>query len=116
MAIRVSRFLKDTWLRKQDVMELSDKELSTHITRVYTKRINGDERLVVAFAGIERHLPLNQANLRELMHAVGGEDDAGLFVALDVDIYVDDSIEYQGEVVGGIRLEAKPKPSALVKK
>lgn len=109
MAIRISRYIKDAWLRKQDVAELSPEQTATRITRVYTKRIQGEERLIVAFDKVERHLPLNQANLQELQHAVHGVDDASEFVGLMVDIYVDESVEYQGEIVGGIRLEAQEK-------
>lgn len=116
MAIRIARFLKETWLRKQDVQELTPQQTATRITRVYTKRIQGEERLIVAFDGISRHLPLNQSNLQELVKAVHGVDDAAEFVGLMVDIYVDDSVEYQGEIVGGIRLEAQEKARPAIKK
>jgi hypothetical protein len=114
MAIRISRYLKDTWLRKEDVDAMRDPDRKTHITKVYTKRIQGDERLIVAFSGIERHLPLNQENLRALVAAVDGIDDAGEFVGVQVELYVDSSVKFQGEEVGGIRLEAqrKQRPAA----
>lgn len=109
MSIRISRYLKDTWLRKEDVDALTDTQRSTHITKVYTKRIQNDERVIVAFDNIERHLPLNQENLRTLLTAVGGMDDALQFVGVKVELYVDPDVKYQGDAVGGIRLEAYPK-------
>lgn len=114
--IRVSRYLKDSWLRKEDIEAMPPAQTSTVIERVYTKRIQGEERLIVSFKGIERHLPLNQSNLRELVDAIDGLDDASEFVGLPVDIYVDNSVEYQGEVVGGIRLEAAKRPAEKGKK
>jgi hypothetical protein len=115
MAIRISRYLKETWLRKEDVADMKPAQRQTHITRVYTKRINNDERLIVSFDGVQRHLPLNQENLRTLLQAVDSVDDASLFVGLPVELYVDESVEYQGEVVGGIRLEAQPERRAAKK-
>lgn len=116
MAIRLSRFLKETWLRKEDIASTPTREIRSTITRVYTKRIAGEERLIVAFDKVERHLPLNQTNLRTLIDAIGGDDDAAAFVGLKVELYVDESVEYDGEIVGGIRLEAQEKVRPAVVK
>lgn len=116
MTIRLSKFLKEPWLRKQDIESMTDEERSTTITRVYTKRVGQEDRLIVSFATIDRHLPLNQANLKELVTACGGTDDATEFLGLRVELYIDEGVEYQGEAVGGIRLEAQAKAKPAVKK
>lgn len=105
MAIQISRFVKESWLNVEELQRAANLPLITRITRVYAKQIQKEMKLVIVLEGLERHLPLNQINLRTLQEAKPDLQDALLWQGWEVEVYLDEDVAVRGESMMGIRLQ-----------
>lgn len=68
------------------------------------------ERGVVYFQEYDKGMVMNSTNLKRAEKAMGS-DDTDNWVGKKLVVYVDDEVEFGGEVVGGLRVRA-PKTTA----
>lgn len=106
---RASRFLKPKFLTATDVREFGSDGRETTITTTKVVRVAGEEKLVVFFADIERGYVCNQNNLEALLEMHGGDDDTAHWTGTSVHVYVDESILFSDQQVGGIVIEQSSK-------
>lgn len=107
MGIKVSQFIKDQWLNVERAVEADILGTPLTVERIYTRKIGGENKLVVGFKETERHLPLNQTNLRVMHEGSGGCDDAMDWRGMVVELYVDEGVMVRGEEQRGLRVEVK---------
>jgi len=94
-------FLGGNYLRKEDIQ----KPQKVTVTDVWSEKILGASRpkLIIAFEELEKPLILNKTNTKRLMSIFDTPDTTqwrGQIV-----LYVEQGVEYAGQVVGGIRLQ-----------
>lgn len=117
MPIRVTRFIKDLWLNVEQIQEKGLEGEVLTVSKVYTRKVGNEERIVLAFATVERHLPLNQTNTRAMFEGCGAVDDALEWVGAKVQLSVETTL-FQNQETQGVRLyvvEFTPKPKGGAK-
>ena len=72
------------------------------------------ERGVIYFNEYDKGMVLNSTNLKRAEKAAGS-DDTELWVGKKLVVYVDEEVEFGGEIVGGLRVRA-PKPQGKPKR
>src|SRR5262249_36333813 len=99
------------WLK---VADLGGREHLLTIESCRPEKVGEQEKVVVRFEGRSKALVLNDSNLDVLEMAFGPEcSDA---VGCQVNLYVDDTVEFEGRRVGGIRIKTlKAKETAAPK-
>jgi hypothetical protein len=71
-----------------------------------------DEKWVIHFTENPKGLPLNKTNIK-LLEKICGSDNTDDWIGKKVVLYWDDTVDYMGEIVGGIRFRA-PKTQAEI--
>ena len=89
-----------SYLKKEDVLNPQ----VVKITDVYQDDLPGESRskLVVRFAEFAKPMVLNSTNIKRLCK-IFGTSDTGQWRG-EVELYVDQNIEFGGNIVGGLRL------------
>lgn len=105
---KASSFVKPKFLSADDVREFGDDGRVTQIVASRAVRVGNEQRLAVAFAGIDRQYVCNQHNLETLIEMHGGDDDTLHWKGTAVRIYVDENVLFDNQQVGGIMIEAAP--------
>ena len=98
--INAQDFIGSRYLGQEDL----DGEMVLTLTHVVPEQLleGDDEKLVAYFAEIKKPLILNKTNLRRLANIFGTKwADAWQG---PITVYVDQDVEMQGKVVGGIRV------------
>jgi len=93
-------FLGGNYLRKEDIRGPQQ----VMVTDVWSEKVLGASRpkLIIAFEKIEKPLVLNKTNTKRLMEIFDTPDTTQW--RGQVMLYVEQGVEYAGQVVGGIRL------------
>ena len=109
---KVSEMIQSKFLRKEDI----DDELIVTCKTVTLEDMpgdNNDQRWVLYFREIPKGLVLNATTIRVLDKSFGKHSDD--WVGKKATLYVDETVQFKGQVVGGLRLRplkvAKPKPA-----
>jgi hypothetical protein len=72
-----------------------------------------EEKVVLAFKEHEKPLVLNVTNYK-IIKKITGKDEIEDWVGTQVVVYFNPDIEYQGEIIGGIRVRAPKKAGTPV--
>ena len=105
---KVSEMIQSKYLRKEDVEE----DLIVSIKDCVLETMPGDgreQRWVLLFRELPKGLVLNATVIRVLEKAYGNDSD--LWIGKKVVLYVDPSVSFRGQVVGGLRVRPM-KPQA----
>ena len=106
--MKVSEMTGGTYLRKDDV---SDDMLLT-IKSINRETVGNDEdaeeKYILYFKELDKGLVLNKTNIQMAAKATG-EDDSDNWPGKKIVLYFDESVQYAGKVVGGLRLRAARK-------
>jgi len=108
---KVSEMISSKFLRKEDV---GDDELIVSIKSVTLEDMPGEageQRWVLYFRELQKGLVLNSTTIRLLDKSFGSHSDD--WITKKVTLYVDESVQFKGQVVGGLRLRpVKPPKNA----
>lgn len=102
--VRATDFLGANCLNVRDLQEYPDNSFVGVVASVDARAIGDKQKLVVYFEDLAKGLALNQENLHTMLDLTGGEDDTDRWIGLEVLVYLDDSVQYMGRRVGGIRV------------
>lgn len=93
-------FLGGNYLKKEDL----DGAITVTINDVWSETMRGQKqpKLVVGFREFEKGLILNKTNIRILASTFRTTNTANW--RGEVELYVEENVEYSGRVVGGIRI------------
>jgi hypothetical protein len=106
---RVSEMIQSKYLRKEDI----DEEMVASIKAVALENMPGDsgeQRWVLTFRELPKGLVLNTTTIRVLDKCFGNHSDE--WVGRKVTLYVDETVQFKGQVVGGLRLRPFKAPKA----
>ena len=114
--MRIDDMLPSKYLKQSDV----DGEVVVTVTAVKKVNVARDDeaaeyKYVIQFAEFEKPMVLNATNTKRLFKALG--DDTDDWIEGRMILFVDDNVEYAGNVTGGLRLKSLPparKPSRRV--
>ena len=103
-APNASDFLGGNYLKKEDI----DRPQTVTIREVWQETLRGERlpKLVIGFQEFDKPLILNKTNIRTLARLFGTADTA-LWQG-QVELYVEENVEYSGRVVGGLRVRPLP--------
>jgi hypothetical protein len=106
-AFTINDLIPSKYLKQSDV----DGEVVVTVAAV--KRANvaredepPDMKWMVQFAEFNKPFVLNTTNKKRLFKALGDTTDQ--WIGHNVILYVDENVEYAGEVTGGLRIKAVP--------
>jgi len=109
MSMKIDAMLPSKYLKQSDV----DGEVVVTVTAL--KKINvaladapAEFKWVIQFSEFDKPMVLNATNLKRLFKALG--DDTDDWIGGKMILFVDENVEYAGNITGGLRL--KPLPSA----
>jgi len=104
--MKISQLTTSKYLKHQD---LEGPQLLTvsavKLENVALKGEPAEQKGIMYFEEAEKGLVLNKTNLK-IAEKVFGSDDTDDWVGQKIVLYVRDDIEYQGELVSGLRLRA----------
>ena len=106
---KVSEMIQSKFLRKEDI----EDEMIVTIRGVRLEAMPGDgseQRWVVQFKELPKGLVMNRTTIGVLDKAFGGHSDDWL--NKKVVLYIDESVQFKGKVVGGLRLRPVKTPKA----
>lgn len=106
---KASKFLKEKFMRVDDVAEMSEEDRRCVVDHVVLRSIGRDRRLVLYTDKHNRGLALNDARIENMIEIASGEDDTDKWRKFHIRLYIDYDVQYEGEDVGGIRIEAVPQ-------
>ena len=109
--VRVTEMIKSKFLKKDDIP--NERNLTISGCSLQTMPgFDAEERWVLTFRELAKGLPLNDTTIRVLGKAYGSDSDE--WVGRTVCLYVDHSVEFKGQIVGGLRLRPilQPKGAA----
>jgi hypothetical protein len=69
------------------------------------------KKAIMYFQGYDKGMVLNKTNIKRLIQIFGTDDDTQ-FIGKAIVVKSDPTIEYQGELVGGLRFMPVPRKSA----
>jgi hypothetical protein len=101
---------KSKYLKTQDVPEpviVTFEDID--IANVAKEGERKDERLVVKFREFDKSMVFNATNMKRAAKALGSEETDD-WLDKKMVLYVDEEVEYAGEVVGGLRVRGVKKP------
>ena len=104
---KVGEMIESKYLKQTDVHD----EMLVTVVKVGKANIarEGDEpeyKWLVRFQEFAKPMVLNSTNIKRLAKACG--DDTDDWVGKQITLYVDPDVEFAGNVVGGLRIKAKP--------
>jgi len=107
------------YLAKEDVGEAGQNLTIAGFDRTTVGQgADADERAIMSFQEDVKPMVLNKTNKNRLKHFLG-TDDTDEIIGRVVNVYNDPTVEYGGEMTGGIRIRAatapQPAPDAASK-
>lgn len=111
---RVSEMIESSYLRKEDI----DTDTVVTIRKIGRKNVAPDgqpEELkwCVKFDEFKKLMVLNPTNIQLMAKACGSEDTDD-WLDKKVILYVDDNVQFQGKLVGGLRIRRRqPAPRTI---
>jgi hypothetical protein len=105
---KVSDMISSKFLRKDDV---GDDEVTVTIKDVALEEMpgdSGDTRWVLYFREMPKGMVLNATTIRVLDKSFGSHSDD--WAGKKVTLYVDEGVQFKGQVVGGLRLRPVKGP------
>ena len=115
--MKLSEMLPSKYIKQGDIDGPTLVTIKKLTTADVSQNQTGDMKWVVVFAELDKPMVLNSTNLKRIAKAHG--DDSDDWIGKQMVLYVDEDVEFGGEVVGGLRLrapkkttDAKPKPTA----
>lgn len=100
---KVSEMLVSRFLKKEDLADCDD--LLVTIKDVTLEDMPGEskeQRWALHFRELPKPMILNATTIKVLAKAYG--DDSDTWAGKKVVLYVDESVQYKGQIVGGLRL------------
>jgi len=110
--MKISEMLPSKYIKQSDVPEPVLVTIKKLTTADVSQNQSGDMKWVAVFAELDKPMVLNSTNLKRIAKAHG--DDSDGWIGKQMVVYVDEDVEFGGEVVGGLRLRA-PKGKAAAK-
>src|SRR5262249_4620400 len=110
-----NEYLKGRFLKQSDFAEPTRVE----ITRVEEVDValpgeKPDVQPVIHFKGYDRPMVLNSTNIKRLIKAFGAETDD--WIGQQIEVYVDEEVQYAGQITGGLRLRPIPLKARLAER
>lgn len=94
-----SKYIKQTDVEKPMIVTLKNVELTD-----VSPNGAGEMKWVIEFKELPKPMVLNSTNIKRIAKAHG--DDSDGWTGKQMVIYVDEDVEFGGEIVGGLRLRA----------
>lgn len=106
--MKIDQMLTSSYLKQSDI----DGEALVTIKDIKKQNVarkdeDAEYKYVIFFNEYEKGMVLNATNIKRLGKACG--DDTQDWIGQTVILYVDDSIEYGGNVVGGLRVRGQAR-------
>ena len=111
---KVGEMIESKYLKQSDV----EDDVTVTIIKVGRHNIakEGDEpelKWLIKYEEFSKPMVLNATNIKRLARACNS-DDTDDWIGKKVVLYVDHDVEFAGNVVGGLRIKAAPKPTRQV--
>lgn len=108
--MKIDALLPSRFLKQADI----DGEQLVTVTEIKKSKVSQDDepdeyKFVLHFKELDRGMVLNATNIKRLGKALGNDTDD--WIGGQVILYVDENIEYAGNIVGGLRIRAATKHS-----
>ncbi len=112
--MKIDQLLTSSYLKQSDV----DGETPVTIKDIKKQNVarkdeEAEYKYVLFFEEYEKGLVLNATNIKRLGKACG--DDTQDWLGKVVTLYVDDTVEYGGNAVGGLRIKAIPRKGTVAR-
>lgn len=112
---KLSEMMPSKYLKKEDLDE-HDGELLVTVKKIAHRNVakDGDPeemKWLCKFAELDKPMIMNSTNLQLMAKALASEDSDD-WIGGKVMLYNDPGIQFQGRVVGGLRIKAAPKKKA----
>jgi len=106
---KIGEMIDSKYLKQTDV----EDEITVTVVKVGKANVakKGDEaeyKWLIRFQEFEKPMVLNSTNIKRLAKACDSDDTEG-WIGKQVILYVDPDVEFAGNIVGGLRIRAKPK-------
>lgn len=110
---KIGEMIESKYLKQTDV----EDEITVTVEKVGKANVakKGDEpeyKWLVRFKEFEKPMVLNSTNIKRLAKACDS-DDTDEWTGKQVVLYVDPDVEFAGNIVGGLRIRAKPKATGV---
>lgn len=110
---KIGEMIESKYLKQTDV----EDEITVTVEKVGKANVakKGDEpeyKWLVRFKEFEKPMVLNSTNIKRLAKACESDDTEG-WTGKQVVLYVDPDVEFAGNIVGGLRIRAKPKATGI---
>jgi len=113
--MKIDDLIPSKYLKQSDVPEdtlVTVKELKKQ--NVAQQDEEAEYKYIIFFEEFPKGMVLNSTNIKRMGKALGNDTD--MWIGGKVVLYVDPDVEYAGNVVGGLRIRASRKPSAVPRK
>jgi len=94
-----SKYIKQTDITAPALVTIKSVELTD-----VSPNNSGEMKWVCEFKELAKPMVLNSTNIKRIAKAHG--DDSDMWTGKQMVIYVDEDVEFGGEIVGGLRLRA----------
>jgi hypothetical protein len=110
---KIGEMIDSKYLKQSDV----EDEITVTVVKVGKANVakKGEEaeyKWLIRFQEFEKPMVLNSTNIKRLAKACDSEDTDG-WIGKQVVLYVDPDVEFAGNIVGGLRIRAKPKAQGM---
>jgi hypothetical protein len=102
--MKISDMLPSKYIKQSDVEQPTLVTITKLTTADVSQNQSGDMKWVAVFSELDKPMVLNSTNLKRIAKAHG--DDSDGWIGKQMVLYVDEDVEFGGEVVGGLRLRA----------
>jgi hypothetical protein len=102
--MKISEMLPSKYIKQSDIEQPTLVTIKKLTTADVSQNQSGDMKWVAVFAELDKPMVLNSTNLKRIAKAHG--DDSDGWIGKQMVVYVDEDVEFGGEVVGGLRLRA----------
>ena len=111
--MKISDMMPSKYLKQSDIPEPALVTMQGIKNVDVSPNGKGEMRWIMTFQELDKPMVLNSTNIKRVAKAHG--DDSDFWTGKQMVIYVDEDVEYAGEIVGGLRLrapkqKAQPKP------
>lgn len=100
-----------TYLKKEDVPTPQLKTIATVAQETLKDKTGEKKSWVMYFDGEDKGLVLNKTNIKRL-NFIFKSNDSDDWLGREIVLFNDPTIEFGGEIVGGLRLRAKVEKEA----
>ncbi len=113
--MKIDQLLTSSYLKQSDV----DGEILVTVKDIKKQNVarkdeDAEYKYVLFFNEYEKGLVLNATNIKRMGKACG--DDTEDWMGQQVILYVDDTVEYGGNAVGGLRIKGQKRTGTAPKK